>query len=123
MNVAMGLLVLRVLAGIGILTHGIAKVRDLKGTQAWMRSIGFPSIAGIVAAFVETLGGILLILGVATQWVALALLINMFGALFYHLREKQSFKQMEDAYLYATIFLVLALAGGGAWQLFSLALF
>jgi putative oxidoreductase len=123
MDVAIGLFVLRVLAGIGILTHGIAKMRDLQGTQAWMRSIGFPSIAGVIAAVVETIGGILLVLGVATQWAALVLLLNMFGALFYHLRARQSFKQMEDAYLYAAIFLVILIAGGGAWELVFVPLF
>jgi putative oxidoreductase len=114
-----GLLVLRVLAGIGILTHGIPKLRDLKGTQAWMRSIGFPSVAGVIAAVVETVGGILLILGVATQWVALVLLLNMLGALIHHVQAKDSFNKMEDAYLYAVIFSVLVLAGGGAWELYS----
>ncbi len=123
MDVSVGLFALRVLAGIGILTHGIPKLRDLQGTQAWMRSIGFPPVAGIVAAVVETVGGILLILGVATQWVALVLLLNMLGAIFHHLQQKQTFKQMEDAYLYAVMFLVLLVAGGGRWELLPLTLF
>lgn len=117
MEAAYALLVLRVLAGIGMLTHGIPKLRDLKGTSAWMRSIGFPSIAGPIAAGIETFASILLILGVFTPYAAALLLLNMLGALTHHIRAKQSFKQMEDAFLYAAIFATLVLAGGGAWQL------
>ena len=119
MYIDYGLLALRVLAGIGIMTHGIPKLRDLKSTMSWMQSIGLPRIAGVFSAIVETVGGLLLIVGVATQMVAGALLLNMLGALFYHLKAKHTFKGMEDAYLYAIIFFAIALAGGGKFELYG----
>ncbi len=119
MYIDYGLLALRVLAGIGIMTHGIPKLRDLKATMGWMQSIGLPRIAGVFSAIVETVGGLLLIAGVATQVVAGVLLLNMLGALFYHVKSKHTFKGMEDAYLYAIIFGALALAGGGAFELYT----
>ena len=117
-----GLFTLRVLAGIGIATHGIPKLMDLKGTMGWMKSIGLPSIAGVFAALLEGVGAFFLILGIATQIVATLLLLNMAGALFYHIKSKHSFKGMEDAYLYACIFITLSIAGGGAFSAFPLKL-
>lgn len=117
-----GLLALRILAGIGIATHGIPKLQDLKGTMSWMRSIGLPGFAGVFAGIVETFGGLFLILGIATPIIALILLLNMAGALFYHLKSKHSFKGMEDAYLYASIFLAFTLIRGGALELWHVAL-
>lgn len=120
MNTDLALFVLRVAAGAMLLTHGIPKLLHFPKTVQWIRSQGIPvpflSSAAVTAA--ETLGALLIILGVFTQWVALALVFSMSVAVLTHLKAKESFKQMEDAALYLAIFLTLAIAGGGAWTVF-----
>lgn len=119
MNTDLALFVLRVAAGAMLLTHGIPKLVHFTNTIKWIRSQGIPlpfiSTIGVTAA--ETIGALLIILGVYTQWVALIIAGSMAVAVLTHLRAKNTFKQMEDAALYLVIFVVLASAGGGAWTL------
>jgi putative oxidoreductase len=120
MNTDLALFILRVAAGAMLLTHGIPKLMHFKNTVKWIRSQGIPlpllGTIGVTAA--ETIGAVLIILGVYTQWVALIITGSMTVAVLTHLRAKETFKQMEDAALYLVIFLVLAIAGGGAWALY-----
>ena len=70
-----GLLVLRLVVGVTFLLHGLDKLGDLAGTEEFFASLGIPA-AGFMAPFVsatETVGGLLLIAGLATPLVGLAL--------------------------------------------------
>ena len=121
MNTDIALFVLRVGAGAGILTHGIPKLLGFSGTMKWIRSEGFPlpvlSTLGVTAA--ETIGALMLILGVYVQWAALVLAFSILVALLFHLKKHETFKQMEDAFVYFLVCLVLAIGGAGAWALMS----
>lgn len=119
MNTDLALFILRVAAGAMLFTHGIPKLLRFKNTVQWIRSQGIPLpfLSTIAVTSAETIGAVLIILGVYTQWAALVLVGSMSVAVLTHLRAKESFKQMEDAALYLVIFLVLAIAGGGAWTL------
>jgi putative oxidoreductase len=120
-NTDLALFILRVAAGAMLLTHGIPKLLHFTATVKWIRAqrIPLPYVSTVGVTGAETVGAILLILGVSTQWVALLLAGVMCVALLTHLRARDSFKQFEDAALYLVIFLTLAIAGGGAWTLLS----
>lgn len=73
------LLVLRVAIGATFLAHGVDKLGDLSGTEQGFDGMGIPAPA-LMAPFValtETIGGALLIVGLATPLAGLALAIDM----------------------------------------------
>ncbi len=78
------LLLLRVVIGITFLMHGAQKLDDLAGAERSFASLGIPApemMAPFVAA-TETAGGLLLIAGLATPLVGLALAADMLVAYF-----------------------------------------
>jgi putative oxidoreductase len=78
---ACGLTVLRVVVGVVFLMHGWQKMFGFKipGVTGFMTSLGIPmpGFFAVVVTLVELLGGIALILGVATRVAAVLLAINM----------------------------------------------
>lgn len=74
----LALLVLRLTLGAIMIGHGWHKVNghlhDFAGNVA---SMGMPAWLGYVSAFTEFFGGILVILGLLTRCVAIAILIDM----------------------------------------------
>ena len=78
-----GLLILRVVVGATFLVHGVDKLIDLSAAERYFASLGIPA-PGLMAPFVamiETVGGALLILGLTTRLVGLALAGDMLVAL------------------------------------------
>lgn len=80
-------LLLRVALGAMFLAHSLVLklfVFTLPGTAQFFTTIGLPGwLAYLVFAF-EAVGGVLLVLGVQTRWVALALLPILLGATWAH---------------------------------------
>ncbi|MBT9316524.1 DoxX family protein [Leptothoe spongobia] len=66
---------LRVSLGILFLAHGLLKVTvfTLPGTAQFFQSVGLPGFMAYMVTPIEIVGGLLLILGLYTRWVALAL--------------------------------------------------
>jgi putative oxidoreductase len=70
---------LRVLASVTFLLHGLPKLQGFAGFTGFVGSLGFPApmvIAALVTAL-EVLGGLLLLAGLGTRWVALLLALEM----------------------------------------------
>lgn len=109
------LLLLRVVAGIFMLTHGTGKVSILFGNEpiAFADPIGIGETASLVlAAFAEFLCSIFLIFGFATRFAAIPLLITMLvAALIVHAND--GFGKQELPLLFGLIFLSLAITGAG----------
>lgn len=82
---AYGPMILRVVVGLTFFMHGLQKVQGgIDGVAAFFGTIGIP-MAGFfafVVTYLELLGGLALILGLFTHWVAKLLAINMLVALF-----------------------------------------
>jgi putative oxidoreductase len=69
------ILVLRVGLGLLFLAHGLLKVLvfTLPGTAQFFESLGLPGFMAAPVAIAEILGGLMLMAGLYTRWVALAL--------------------------------------------------
>ncbi len=72
-----GIAVLRVILGLIMIVHGWPKIKDIKGTAAWMGQKFKPGIFwAVVVSLTEFVGGIFLIVGFFTQVVSLLLAIE-----------------------------------------------
>lgn len=117
-------LLLRVSLGVMFLAHSlILKVFTfgLAGASQWFTSVGFPGWLAYAVCFAEIMGGTMLILGVYTRWVTLALLPILLGAAFLHWPNGWVFSAPNGGWEYP-IFLALAvvvqfLLGNGAFSL------
>ena len=115
---------LRVSLGVMFLAHSlILKVFTfgLAGTSQWFVSVGLPGWLAYAVCFAEIIGGTMLILGVYTRRVALALLPILLGAAFVHWPNGWVFSAPNGGWEYP-IFLALALVvqsllGNGAYSL------
>ncbi|MBG1233518.1 DoxX family protein [Aestuariivirga litoralis] len=76
-------LLLRVSLGVLFLAHGLLKLLVFKpaGTAAYFKSLGLPGFVAYMTIAAELGGGMLLLLGVATTLVALALIPLIIGTI------------------------------------------
>ena len=116
-----GLLVLRLVVGTTFLVHGLDKLGDLSSAEQFFaaQSIPAPGVMAPVVGATETVGGLLLIVGLATSPVAAALIIDMLVALFTTHIAHGFFVEdagFEHVLLLAGASLTLALAGPGRYS-------
>jgi len=75
-----GVTVVRVSTGVIFLVHGVQKfVGGLGGVTAFFAKVGIPApgVMGPFVAILEVVGGVLLIVGLATRWISLLFAIEM----------------------------------------------
>ena len=108
------IIVLQILAGAGLLAHGIPKLMHLNSTLKWFSKQGYGVIIGAYTVALETIGAFLLIVGIFPRVVAALIALNMVGAMFDHWRRKESFDGgWEPAFLYFSMCIVIVLGGVG----------
>jgi len=119
-KIDIGLLWLRVLGGLGIMTHGYSKVfgGNMDGFITGVHNLGFPfpGFFGWLSALTEFIGGWLLVFGLGTRIAALFLLGNMCVAAFLQ-HANASFSVKEKALLYLTLAGTIEILGGGRFSL------
>jgi putative oxidoreductase len=126
-NAEYAALVLRVSLGVMFIAHALLKylVFTLPGTAQFFASIGLPGVLGYVTFAAELVGGILLIAGVRTRVVALALVPILLGATWAHAGNGWLFTSPNGGWEYPafwTVALVVqALLGDGAFALRAIA--
>jgi putative oxidoreductase len=116
-------LLLRLSLGTMFIAHALLKlfVFTLPGTAQFFQSLGLPGALGYVTFAAELVGGILLVLGYRTRWVAAALVPIMLGATWAHAGNGWVFSGPNGGWEYpafwtVTLF-VQALLGDGAYAL------
>jgi putative oxidoreductase len=84
---ALGTALLRISLGLMLLAHGLLKVFvfTIPGTVGFFESIGYPGFFAYLVILGELGGGLLLILGIQTRIVALAMVPILIGATLQHL--------------------------------------
>lgn len=113
--VSLGLLVLRVIVGGFMMTHGIGKLKMLMagGEIQFLDPIGIGmQLSLTLAVLAEFFASILIILGLGTRLAAFPLLFTMFVAgIIVHAADPFGVKEM--ALLYGSIYLTLMITGPG----------
>jgi putative oxidoreductase len=120
-------LVGRLLMALLFLPAGIAKVGGFAGTVGYISSKGLPmpELGAVIAIVVEVGGGLALVAGFGTRFVALALaLFTLAASFFFHNYWGMPAEQamMQQLMFFKNIavvggLLVLAAHGAGAWSL------
>lgn len=114
-SINISLLLIRLIVGGFMLTHGYGKFLMLigDGPIQFADPIGIGTTASLVlTVFAEFFCSIFIILGLATRLSAIPLLITMLVAAFI-VHASDGFGKQELALLYATTYLVLTIAGAG----------
>ena len=119
-----GVFLLRVALGVMFLAHSIVYMLltlTLPGTAKFFVSIGLPAWLAYATFLAEAIGGILLILGVQTRWVALVLSPILIGATWAHAGNGWLFASENGGWEYPLYLFVLCVAqamlGDGAYAL------
>lgn len=115
-------LVLRVTLGVMFIAHSLVLKHftyTLPGTAQFFESIGLPGALAYLTFWAELLGGIALVAGFATRWVALALIPILIGATWVHIGNGWVFSAANGGWEYPVfliaVSLVQSLLGDGAY--------
>ena len=120
-NAATAALVMRVSLGAMFIAHALLKyfVFTLPGTAQFFASLGLPGFLGYATFAAELVGGILLIAGVKTRAVAIALIPVLIGATWAHAGNGWLFTSPNGGWEYPAFWtlalVVQALLGDGAF--------
>ncbi|WP_448206735.1 DoxX family protein [Azospirillum sp. sgz302134] len=113
LRVSLGLLFIAHGLVLKVLTFGIA------GTVGYFESIGYPGFFAYLVILGEIGGGLLLVAGLYTRWIALALLPLMIGATMQHIGNGWVFSSQGGGWEFPVFWTVLlpiqALLGDGAF--------
>ena len=115
-----GLLILRVAAGLLMMTHGWSKIQNFEGmVQSGFDPIGMgASLSVIMLIGAEFVAALFIVLGLLTRLSAIPLMVAMSVAAFVaHASDPLQVKELSLVYL--TIFTTLCISGSGRFSLDS----
>lgn len=115
---------LRVSLGAMFIAHSLVLKHfmfTLAGTAQFFSSLGLPPTLAYVTFWAELIGGVLLVAGVASRWVALALIPILLGATWVHIGNGWVFSAKNGGWEYPVFLIavsvVQALLGDGRYAL------
>jgi putative oxidoreductase len=106
-----GATTLRISLGLMFLAHSVILkyfTFTLAGTAQYFASIGLPSGLAYIVFALEAVGGLLLVLGIQTRWVALGLVPVLIGALWAHIGNGWVFSGANGGWEYPLFLIVIA---------------
>lgn len=118
-----GLLIARLIIGAAVIIHGIPKVgKGKEKIMDMMRSKGIPGPITLITGYFELIGGLLLVIGLGVQIVALLMVLKYLGNIYVtrNLFGRGFFQGYETDIIYVAIFLALFMLGAGAFSVDSL---
>lgn len=89
------------------------------GFVGFVASIGFPlpGLFAVIVALLESIGALMIAIGIYTRYIAALLVVNFLVASYHHITSNENF---ELAAVYLVIFLFFALHGRAKTTIFSL---
>ncbi|MBL7917515.1 MAG: DoxX family protein [Bacteroidia bacterium] len=114
-NINLILLLLRISVGVFMLSHGLGKFSKLFGDDPikFADPLGVGATASLaLTVFSEVICSVFLILGFATRFAAIPLVITMLVAAFFA-HANDGFVKQELPLLYCVIYLAIAITGAG----------
>lgn len=119
-NRALGLLLIRLGTGLVFLMHGWMKVNNLSGVEGMFIHFGLGGPVGIFIAWLEVIGGLALILGVATRIFGALFAIEMLVAIFLTGGAAVGYKPHELELFLLLVSLGIAFAGSGSYSVYPI---
>ena len=107
-----GASVLRASLGLMYPAHSVVLkyfTYTLAGTAQYFASIGLPETLAYVVFAAEAIGGVLLVLGVQTRWVALGLIPVLLGATWAHIGNGWVFSSANGGWEYPLYLMVISI--------------
>jgi putative oxidoreductase len=104
---------LRVSLGVMFIAHSVVLkyfTYTLAGTAQFFESIGLPAFLAYVVFALEAVGGVLLLLGIKTRWVALGLIPVLLGAAWVHIGNGWVFSAPNGGWEYPIFLIVVSIA-------------
>lgn len=129
-GIAAGLLLIRLAVGAVMFFHGTQKLLGwfggdgLSGATDFFARLGYrpPRVMAVIAAVVETAGGMLLALGWFTEVAAVLLIASLLNVVLVHVRN--GFDRRRNGFEYEFVLLccvvAVAVAGPGPWSIDAL---
>lgn len=111
-----GLLILRITLGAIFVAHGWGKIQGIEGTIGFFGSLGLTPFFAYLVAWVEFVGGIVMILGITVREAAMLFSIILLTAI-YLVHWKQGWKGMEFPIILLGASLALVFLGSGKYSL------
>ena len=105
--------VLRVSLGTMFIAHSLVLKHltyTLPGTAQFFQSIGLPAALAYLTFWAELLGGLALVAGIGTRWVALALVPILAGATWVHAGNGWVFSAANGGWEYPLFLIVVSVA-------------
>jgi putative oxidoreductase len=102
---------LRIALGVMFIAHSVVLkyfTFTLAGTAQYFDSIGLPAALAYVVFALEAIGGVLLVLNIATRWVALALVPVLIGATWAHVGNGWVFSAPNGGWEYPLFLIVIS---------------
>ena len=121
---ALGAFVLRVASGLAFLAHGLylkVFIFTMPGTVGFFESLGLPGFTAWLTVIGETVGGLMLILGIGVRVASLWLIAILLGAVWTHAPNGWVFSSPNGGWEYplfwTAVQVAILLLGPGAFAL------
>lgn len=114
-----GILLIRIILGIVFIAHGWAKFQNMEGTIGFFVSIGLSALVAYVISIIELVGGIMMLLGIFTRYVALLFAGTMVGAIITVKGQLGFFGGYEYELTLLVVSLAMVFLGGGKFKVWK----
>jgi putative oxidoreductase len=122
-NAPLGIFLLRVAFGVMLIAHAGLKyfVFTVPGFAGFLEQVGMPAGMAWPVILIEALGGVAIVLGVYSRWVAVLTIPVLLGALSVHIGNGWLFTNANGGWEYPAFLVLIAatlvLSGDGAFAL------
>ncbi len=116
---SLGMFLIRLMVGLVFLSHGWSKVVSLSATMMMFSHLGMWPIVGVFIGWLEVVGGLALILGLATRFFGILFAIEMLVAAVL-IGTSRGFGAVEFELLLAACSLGIVFIGSGKYSVYKM---